>query len=254
MRVFSFGGGVQSHGLMVLQAEGRLPQPYEAFVFANVGEDSENPDTLAYIERVTKPFCEAHGIPFVETRRKTHGEETLYAKVMRTLDHNLIPLRIAGGRPGHRTCSYQFKIKVIHDWLGAGDHVTGIGFSWEEAVQRIHDSDDKRFVNEYPLVELRMTKANCYQVIAEAGIPRPPKSSCYFCPFHSIGQWIELRERRPDLFEKAMEIEESINRKRLGRRRVWLTRRAQPLHDAIARQPRLIPDEENTCESGYCMT
>jgi hypothetical protein len=41
LKVFSFGGGVQSMGVMVLAARGVLD--YKTFLFANVGDDSEYP-------------------------------------------------------------------------------------------------------------------------------------------------------------------------------------------------------------------
>lgn len=41
MRVFSFGGGVQSTAVLVLSAHGVLP--YKQFIFSNVGDDSEHP-------------------------------------------------------------------------------------------------------------------------------------------------------------------------------------------------------------------
>ena len=43
MRTFSFGAGVQSTAVLALQALGRLPDPYDVFLFANVGDDSEDP-------------------------------------------------------------------------------------------------------------------------------------------------------------------------------------------------------------------
>lgn len=48
VNVFSFGGGVQSTAVLVLQATGRLPRDYDHFVFANVGNDSEHPDVINY--------------------------------------------------------------------------------------------------------------------------------------------------------------------------------------------------------------
>lgn len=36
---------------------------YHALVFANVGADSENLDTLAYIEEVAKPYAAARDCP-----------------------------------------------------------------------------------------------------------------------------------------------------------------------------------------------
>ena len=38
MRTFSFGAGVQSTAVLVLQAEGRLPEDYDEFVFADLDE------------------------------------------------------------------------------------------------------------------------------------------------------------------------------------------------------------------------
>lgn len=41
LRVFSFGGGVQSTAALVLAAQGEID--FTAFIFANVGADSEHP-------------------------------------------------------------------------------------------------------------------------------------------------------------------------------------------------------------------
>src|SRR5258708_98613 len=46
LKVFSFGGGVQSVAALVLAAQGKID--YRHFVFCNVGDDSENPATLEY--------------------------------------------------------------------------------------------------------------------------------------------------------------------------------------------------------------
>lgn len=50
LRVFSFGGGVQSTAALVLQAQGKID--FDMFVHANVGDDSEHPDTVAYMRDV----------------------------------------------------------------------------------------------------------------------------------------------------------------------------------------------------------
>lgn len=42
MRVFSFGGGVQSTAVLALQAMGKLPDPYDAFLFATREVASHN--------------------------------------------------------------------------------------------------------------------------------------------------------------------------------------------------------------------
>ncbi len=67
LRSFSFGGGVQSTAALVLAAQGRID--YRTFVFANVGEDSENPGTITYVEKHTRPYAEAHGLTLIELDR-----------------------------------------------------------------------------------------------------------------------------------------------------------------------------------------
>lgn len=40
------------------KALGRLPEPFDVFAFANVGSNSENPATLEYLDKITRPFAE----------------------------------------------------------------------------------------------------------------------------------------------------------------------------------------------------
>lgn len=56
VRIFSYGAGVQSFATLVLQTKGKLSTPYDVFIFANVGHDSENPATLEHYENVAKPL------------------------------------------------------------------------------------------------------------------------------------------------------------------------------------------------------
>ena len=63
LKVFSYGGGVQSTAALVLAAEGTID--YRTFVFCNVGEDSENPATLAYVHEYAQPYAAAHGLNFL---------------------------------------------------------------------------------------------------------------------------------------------------------------------------------------------
>jgi len=53
LRVFAYGGGIQSTAALVLAAAGRINFP--VFLFANVGEDSEHPATLAYLHHTARP-------------------------------------------------------------------------------------------------------------------------------------------------------------------------------------------------------
>jgi len=107
MRAFSFGGGVQSTASLVLAAQGRID--YRVFLFSNVGNDSENPDTLSYVAQVAAPFSQQHGLELRELTRTTNNGETLYQRTVRETRSIKIPVRMKNGAPGG--------VRVISSWL-----------------------------------------------------------------------------------------------------------------------------------------
>jgi 3'-phosphoadenosine 5'-phosphosulfate sulfotransferase (PAPS reductase)/FAD synthetase len=262
IRVFSYGGGVQSNAVLVLQATGQLPHPYDVFMFANVGNDSENPDTLQYVEDIAKPYAARAGIEFIEVHKTTYGEpETLYGYMHRTERSIPIPLYMSGnGSPGRRACTSDFKIDVIDRAIREAGHsavVMGLGISLDE-YQRARDmhwyeQNGLRKKREYPLLDLRLHRGDCRQIALDAGLPEPPKSSCWFCPFHRPNEWIEMRRTQPELFERAVELERMLNDKRelLGKDRLFMHRALVPLDQAVGLQLPLWDDDG--CDDGYCM-
>lgn len=270
VRVFSYGGGVQSNAVLALQALGKLTVPYDVFVFANVGADSENPDTLEYVESVAKPFAERHGIKFLEIHktRRDGTQETLADRIFADNRTVPIPAYMSGGAPGNRSCTTDFKIRVIDRWIKQSKFthaVIGLGISIDE-FQRMrgeewHDMNGKKKLGfmkrrEHPLIDLRMNRKDCKALILDAGLPVPPKSSCFFCPFRKRSEWVELKRDQPELFEKAVAIEQAINDKRnsMGKDRLYLHPSLRPLAETVADQPLLFSaDEMDMCESGYCM-
>lgn len=259
MRVFSFGGGVQSTAVLVLAAQGKVQ--YDAFVFANVGVDSENPGTIAYLRDVARPFSDAHGITIEEvfvTRRK-QGRESLLQWQLRDERSVRLPVRLANGAIARRSCTSEFKVFPIARWTKAQgatpEHPTtlGLGISTDE-YQRMKTSKVAWQENEYPLVDLRLSRSDCLKLVAEAGLPQPPKSSCWFCPFKTMNQWRDLRREAPELFEKSVALERSLNetRQRIGRDPVFLSGALRPLDQAIGHQAKFDFDQDDNCDGGYC--
>lgn len=268
VRVFSYGGGVQSNAVLVLAAQGKVN--YDVFVFADVGDDSENPATIEYVNTVAKPFAKKHGIQIVTVQKTTYGKpETLMGYIHRTKKSVPIPARMSNGAPGNRSCTNDFKIRVVDKWVksnGYDNAIIGLGLSIDEyhrvRDERWHDKHGKRKIGywkkrHHPLVDLRLSRLDCRKIITGAGLPMPPKSSCFFCPFKRRSEWIEMKRHDPDLFLKAVELEHHINSKRdaIGRDTVYLHASCTPLENAVASQPMLFPDDEmDMCESGYCHT
>lgn len=269
MRVISYGGGVQSTALLVLAAQKRID--YKTFLFCNVGDDSEHPDTLSYVDKVAKPYAEEHGLNLIEIRRtKRDGSQpTLYAEMMQADANNVpIPVRMENGAPGSRSCTVNYKIAVVRQWVRrngateANPAFMGMGISLDE-VHRMHNKDDKPYERRtYPLIEdfaQPLTRNNCETVIREAGLPVPPKSACWFCPFLKPSNWAEMRRDHPALFMKCVELERTINAKRIqrGLNKVWLTRFNMPLDQAVLQaQDDLFGngafEDDPECDNGVC--
>lgn len=241
LRSVSYGGGVQSTALLVLAAQGRIDFPL--FLFANTGDDSEDDDTLAYVRTIAKPYAEDHGIELVELHkvRRNGSQETLRPRLMK--GRTAIPVRRSrNGVPMSRSCTAEFKIRVIAKELGrrgaskADPALVALGISVDEADR----------ANPGP------ARTMCAEVIADGGLPVPPKSACYFCPFHDVDAWRRLQRLKPGRFEDACLIERTLSEKSKDGRPVYLTRAGRPLADVVGDQPQL--DGMDGCDSGWCMT
>jgi hypothetical protein len=262
---------VQSTALLVLAATGRIDYP--VFVLANVGDDSEHPATLAYVREVAAPYAAANGITLhVLDRVKRDGTvETLLGRLTRPGSRSLpIPVRMSNGAPGTRSCTSDFKIKVVGKWAKAQGATAqqpatvGIGISLDEIHRANTRRSDPWERVVYPLIGvgedtgLHLTRQDCKRVITAAGLPVPPKSACWFCPFHRPATWDDMARNQPDLFARAADLEDTLNRRRdaLGKDHVYLARFGLPLRD-ITDADQLAMFEAGTddgCDSGWCMT
>jgi hypothetical protein len=265
MKIFSSGGGVQSTAALVLAAKCEID--FRTFVFANTGDDSENPDTLDYVRNITMPYATENDIDFYEIRwiRRDGTFQSLRKRIYETERSIPIPARMGdSGAPGNRSCTYDYKIRTVDRWIaennGKGKLVqVGLGITTDEIHRaKIYEKEEVRgFIKEiiYPLIDLNLSRSQCMSIIRKEGLPIPPKSSCYFCPFHTHTMWQDLKRRKPDLFDEAVKIEKHIQWKRkkvLGKDDVYLHPSLKPLDQAVLDQLSFFDEWEN-CESGYCM-
>lgn len=264
LRSFSFGGGWQSTAALVLAAQGVID--FRLFLFANVGDDSENPDTIRYVHEHAMPYAAAHGIELVELWRTTkEGQtETIYRRIMDSEGRRqTIPVYLSNGMPGGRSCTVDFKIAVTGLELqrrGASPKnraTVGMGISLDE-IGRMKPSSAKPYEElVYPLIDLRLRRSDCPSIIRGAGLPMPPKSSCDFCPIRKLGEWQDMRENQPERWARACRVEDTLNAEnaRKGRPPVYLTRVGRPLRDLFKGGSQLaLVDEDEGCDNGWCMT
>lgn len=265
IKVISYGGGVQSTALLVLAAQGVIDYKYA--LFSNVGDDSEHPATLDYVRNVATPWAEKRGVEIIELRRtKRDGSQpTLYEELTDKTKRSIgIPVRMPNGAPGSRRCTSDYKIAVVDKWMrkhGATVEEPGhvaIGISTDE-MQRLNNRPiDPWKVIDYPLIDLRLDRSRCKTIIADAGLAVPPKSSCFFCPYHRPQVWAEMRRDEPELFAKAARLESVLieRAQEISGHPVFLTAKNKPLTEAIseAQSPLFTEEGPESCDSGYCWT
>lgn len=269
-RILSYGGGVQSSALIILAALGEVP-PIDFALFANTGDDSEHPKTLEYVREIMIPWAAKHGIEVKELRRylKDGTEQSLWGRMMDWEGETLrepIPLYGYSGMPLSRSCTADHKIKVVGKWIKDNYEKSVlpievcVGISVDEIERAGRGRDEKWEKRIYPLLNIGYHRKHCIEVFARVGLPVPPKSSCFFCPFHSIRTWSVLRKEEPELFEKAAQLEDKLLARRKARDKgeVYLTGKGKPLREVIvADQDKLFGDEvfnDGKCDEGYCWT
>ena len=241
----SFGGGVNTFALMVMLV--REGAPLDGVIFADTG--GETPDTYTSVE-VAKEYLAEHQVPFMTVQARPR-ETDLFGTAMR---RRVIP------SVQWRWCTRDFKVRPIHSFYKTlRRHVNQyMGIAFDE-VHRMKDSRDSFLTNLYPLIESRLTRADCVDLIVDAGLPVPQKSGCYFCPFNSTERWSQLLESNPDLFEKAIELEE--NSKHFPRQRltdeVFRDRDQVTLREyrrRLASRTEVVQIPEGMACGGECMT
>lgn len=211
MRVLSLGAGVQSTTLALMIARGDLP-PVDCSIFSDTQwEPAAVYKHLGWLETV---------LPF-PVYRVTKGN--LRADLMAGMNSTgqrfaAVPWFMISkdGKDGmgRRQCTSEYKLrplqrKVVELMGGKRPHggcEMLIGISQDEAWRR-KPSRVQYIVNQFPLLDKQMTRQDCLRWMEERQYPKPPKSSCIGCPFHSDTQW---RALTPLEFADAVEVDRAI--------------------------------------------
>jgi len=193
----SFGGGVNSTALkIILDKEGR---EYEA-TFVDLG--CELPETYENIKRMEN---------ITVLKPNVKGYDNIYDFYWA---ERLVPFI------KYRSCTDKFKIQTLKKHHEKPCTVF-IGFDVREK-HRVQESNIKGITYEYPLIEYGLNRRDCKKIIHDHNIPIPPKSGCYICPFQSRESWWALARDHPDLFWKAVALEENSTGPRLRKHKGWL--------------------------------
>ena len=188
--VLAYGIGVDSTALLIeLEARGEAP---DLVLSADPG--AEKPETYEY-QRMIAAWMHARGIPYEIVRyvpRRFKHWPPSYTILANVLTNATLP-SISLGR---HSCSLKWKVApqdaFLKQWAPAraawanGQKVERlIGYDTSPSDSRRHAHaaglDDPLFQCRYPLREWNWTRDRCIARIEAAGLPVPPKSSCFFC-------------------------------------------------------------------------
>ena len=232
MNVVSFGGGTNSAAMIIGMYLREIP--IDLILFADTG--GERRHTYDFIEKFDA-WLTARGLPevtFVQYHTKDGERLTLEQECLKS---GTLP-SIAYG---FKKCSLKHKIGTQekfcnHDerckaiWKAGGKVDKYIGYDAGETRRIQHaapvDEANPKYKNHYPLYSWGWTREECVRVIERAGLPKPGKSSCFFCPSMKKAEIIDLYENERDLFDRALAIERGAaatltSVKGLGRKWSW---------------------------------
>lgn len=119
---------------------------------------------------------------------------------------------------GRAMCTIEMKKKPRIKYQRPDDtHVFGFTFDEKKRIDRFYDVNPELFV-EFPLFENKITKANCYKIIQQAGIDIPAmyklgynNNNCIGCVKGGQGYWNKIRVDFPEIFEKMAKQERKLN-------------------------------------------
>ena len=236
--VVSYGGGVQSTALVVLAMRHRWP--VDEIIHVDL-TDAESPSTREYVARFREWLRNEFG------REITIVERDLYGDMLKHPEFTPVPWH---GKHRkfmlRRQCTREYKVAPIQRYLTQkyphGIIKLMLGISADEWT-RMRQSSHSRIEHVYPLVDGMISRRHCLEIIRDAGLELPQKSSCWFCPYRSTGsQWALIRQY-PHLAEMARMLEDRINTARVERGKPEI---------AVVRTWDV--DQKSFCEEGFCDT
>ena len=228
MNVVSFGGGTNSTAMIIGMYLHKIP--IDLILFADTG--GEQPHTYEFIETFNG-WLEKHGLPQITSVQYHDKDGNRLTLEQECINSGTLP-SIAYG---FKRCSLKHKIGTQEKFCNnyqpckevwaSGQRVQKyIGYDAGETRRIQHaapiDEADKKYEKHYPLYEWGWTREECVRVIERAGLPKPGKSSCFFCPSMKKKEIQALWENYPDLFQRAIALEHgsaarNVNVKGLGR-------------------------------------
>lgn len=191
--ICGISGGKDSSALAVYMRD-RVPEM--EYFFCDTG--AELPETYRYLAKLEAVL----GKPIA--RLNSDRDFAHYFEVFR----GTLP------SPQMRWCTSLLKIKPLEEWIGEDDAVSYVAIRADESNRKGYVSTKPNIRTRFPFVEDDIDHAGVVRILEDAGINLPEyyrwrtRSGCYFCFFQRKAEWVGLADNHPELFERAVAIEQ----------------------------------------------
>lgn len=168
--------------------------PNLEYVFSDTG--AELPETYEYLDKLEA---------FLGRKIVRLNSEKTFEYLLKQNGYYLPSARA-------RWCTAEMKIKSYERYIGDDLIESYVGIRADEDREGYISSKDT-IKPRYPFKEDGIDLQGVNRILEESGIGMPKyyewrsRSGCYFCFFQRRIEWMGLKERHPELFEKAKEFE-----------------------------------------------
>lgn len=193
--ICGISGGKDSSALAVYLRD-RVPQM--EYFFCDTG--AELPETYAYLDKLETAL----------------GKPIQRLNARKGFDHWFEVYRGALPSPSMRWCTKVMKIQPIEEWIGTDEAVSYVAIRADESGRKGYVSTKPNISAVFPFVEDGIDHDGVMRILEDAGIGLPSyyewrtRSGCYFCFYQRKAEWVGLHDRHPDLFERAVAIENKV--------------------------------------------
>lgn len=227
--IVPLSGGKDSTALAIFLSQRYPDLPFE-YVFSDTG--AELPETYDYFERLE------HVLGKKVTRVTALEMLGISKKPGRTPFDVVLYEHFSGFLPSPRSrwCTRMLKIHPFERYVGSDRAYSYIAIRADEnrsgyvgsGGKPVLLSEQPNITAVYPFKNEGMTLGDVHRLLNDTGLGLPSyyewrsRSGCYFCFYQQIAEWQGLKERHPELFEKAKKYESGRN----GRRYTWVDGRS----------------------------
>jgi 3'-phosphoadenosine 5'-phosphosulfate sulfotransferase (PAPS reductase)/FAD synthetase len=231
--ILGLSGGKDSTALAIYMRD-RVPEV--EYFFCDTG--AELPETYEYLAKLEVYL----------------GKKIVRLSSDRTFDHWLKIYRGTLPSPNMRWCTKVLKIEPLEKWIGSDRAISYVGLRADEATRKGYMSTKKNMMSVFPFIDDGLELRDIEQILIESGLGMPSyyewrsRSGCYFCFYQRKNEWISLADRHPELFTKAIELEEKIGFDQTASSNGYSWSQGETLKQLIARRDKVTKHTHPTKE------